>query len=55
VIGPKLNKTYLFFIDDLNMPTVEREGAQPAIELLRQVIDHQNWYDFSDKKEVPLI
>ena len=53
VIGPKLNKTYIFFIDDLNMPAVEPEGAQPAIELLRQVVDHQAWYDFNDKKDLP--
>ena len=27
VIGPKLKKTFVFFIDDLNMPAVEPEGA----------------------------
>ena len=44
-LAPQGNKNALILIEDLNMPTKERYGAQPPIEILRQFFDYGGWYD----------
>ena len=43
--APTRGKQLILFIDDMNMPKLEQYGAQPPIELLRQLIDQGGWYD----------
>lgn len=43
VYGPPVGQTAIIFVDDLNMPEVETYGAQPPLELLRQMIDNGGW------------
>lgn len=43
--GPPPNKTLIYFMDDLNMPYVDKYGTQSPICLIRQIIDYGIIYD----------
>lgn len=45
VYGPALGKSFIIFVDDINLPEKDCVGSQGTIELLRQMMDHKTWYD----------
>ena len=47
VYGPQYGREGVIFVDDLNMPQKEKYGAEPPIELLRQWMDYEGWYDIN--------
>ncbi|XP_031192756.1 dynein heavy chain 14, axonemal isoform X3 [Mastomys coucha] len=45
ILGAPKNNRLVIFIDDLNMPVPDTSGAQPPLELIRQLIDMGGIYD----------
>jgi len=33
------------FVDDLNMPAKEKWGAQPPLEMMRQIVDFGSYFN----------
>jgi len=53
--GPPPSKNLIYFMDDLNMPYVDRYGTQSPICLVRQIIDHGIVYDRDHLEEQKLL
>ena len=45
VYGPPFGINYVFYIDDLMMPSTDEYGVKSANELIRQWFDYGGWYD----------
>ncbi len=45
VYVPLGGKKLLTFMDDFNMPAKDTFGSQPPLELIKQWIDYNFWYD----------
>ncbi|ORY39399.1 hypothetical protein BCR33DRAFT_720231 [Rhizoclosmatium globosum] len=43
--GPPGAKKLIYFLDDLNMPEVDKYGTASPHTLLRQYLDYRHWYD----------
>jgi len=53
--GPPGNKRLIYFVDDLNMPALDKYGTQSPIALIRQHIDYLTIFDrdhLDEKKEI---
>ena len=51
---PEGDKRGIMFIDDVSMPKIEEPGinaTQPAIELLRQWMDYQGWFEIKSEEK----
>ena len=55
IFGPPAGKFQAIHVDDLNMPKRETYGAQPPIELLRQLVDCGGYYDLKEKSWVNIV
>ncbi|XP_028131634.1 dynein axonemal heavy chain 7-like [Diabrotica virgifera virgifera] len=51
---PPKGKKYIIFIDDLNCVSSDKYGNLDCLELLRQYLDHDLWYDFKNFSKIVL-
>jgi dynein heavy chain len=43
--GPPGNKRIIYFIDDVNLPELDKYNTQSAIELVRQILEYEHGWD----------
>ena len=55
IFGPLLSMRAVVFVDEMNMPSFDTYGAQPAIELLRQLIHNSGFHTDTDRKFVEIV
>jgi dynein heavy chain len=53
--GPPPGKKLIYFMDDLNMPYVDKYGTQSPICLVRQILDHHIVYDRDHLEEQKIL
>lgn len=53
--GPPASKQMIFFIDDINMPAVEKYGTQSSISLITQLLNYHQVYDRDHLEEQKLL
>ena len=47
LFGPPGKLKLIYFIDDLNMPALDKYNTQTAISLMRQVQEYGHWWDMT--------
>lgn len=53
--GPPGAKRLVYFVDDMNMPFVDKYDTQSAIELIRQSVDYRGWFDKVRDPFIPVV
>uniref|UniRef100_A0A2K5ISM5 Dynein axonemal heavy chain 17 n=1 Tax=Colobus angolensis palliatus TaxID=336983 RepID=A0A2K5ISM5_COLAP len=53
--GPPGTKKLIYFIDDMNMPEVDKYGTVAPHTLIRQHMDHRHWSPRADRREFVVV
>lgn len=53
--GPPGNARLVYFVDDLNLPEVDKYMTQSSIALLRQYMEYSHFYDIAKLAQNPVV